>query len=191
MTDFLSPGSFSPVSPPPPRLEKGIEPRHRYWVFRCLDGPARRATVAAAVRRSGTGRATYFVFDERKVGPDLVRQFLAGELACLYIGRTRRLKDRMSRLVAGLSSGVARHSLTKLITSGQIVDCSPSHLVVLVVPTMSPVAFEWCSFDSYVEQHGAYPVGNAKAPDRGGGNPPEPHDVFTLRALFPFRTFAQ
>lgn len=191
MTALLSPAGFSPATPTPPNLTKGIEPRHRYWIFPFLDGQTRRTTVAAAVRRSGTERAAYFVFDERKVGADLVRQFLAGELACLYIGRTRRLRKRMTQLVAGLSSGVARHKLTKLIRSGQIADCSPGHLVVLVVPTMSPVAFERCAFDSYVEQHGAYPVGNAKAPDRGAGNQPEPTDVFTLRALFPFRTFAQ
>tara|TARA_R110002124_G_scaffold165121_2_gene332475 strand:+ start:4282 stop:4800 length:519 start_codon:yes stop_codon:yes gene_type:complete len=156
----------------------------RYALFDLLDRRLRLFAVATLVRRSGTKWGVYILFDKRLAGRDPVRQLIEGRMPSLCIGRSIELRNRLSQLVCGIESGTARHGFTTRLLSGQIPDFLPDDVGVILISTNHPASLEKFLFWEHVARHGAFPIGNRKAPDRQAGNSGEVRIDITWATIF-------
>ncbi len=153
-------------------------------VFDLMDRLRSGLAVTTFRRRFGTERGVYVLFDKRGVGADPVRQLIEGHVPSLCIGRSKRLRKRLSQLVCGIVSGKARHGFTILLMADRLSGCSPDDVGVILVSTNHPAWMEHFLFWEHVSCHGAFPAGNRKAPDRPAGNSGEGKTDISWAAIF-------
>jgi hypothetical protein len=155
-----------------------------YALFDLMDRPRCGLAVTTFRRRFGSESVVYVLFDKREVGPDPVRQLIEGRVPSLCIGRSKRLRKRLSQLVCGIVSGKARHGFTILLMADRLSGCSPNDVGVILVSTNHPASMERFLFEEHVVRHGAFPIGNRKAPDRPAGSSGECKIDISWAAIF-------
>jgi hypothetical protein len=155
-----------------------------YALFDLMDRPRSGFAVATLRRRFGAERGVYALFDKRLVGADPVRQLIEGRAPSLCIGRSIGLRNRLSQLVCGIASGKARHGFTILLMAERLSGCSPDDVGVILVSSNHPASMERFLFQEHVARHGAFPIGNRKAPDRPAANSGEGKIDISWAAIF-------
>jgi hypothetical protein len=161
--------------------------RFRYFTFPLLDRDARLQAVRTAKTRSGLGGGAYAIADLSETAGTPGRLVLTGEVPFLYVGRTCSFRNRMEQLMNAIRGGVVRHSFTDWVAEEPPGSRRLENLLVFLVPSPAPTAFERFAAEEHKQWHGQLPPGNRRFPSRCDSTRREPFREVTWDMLFPKR----